>query len=81
MKMRSCREIIKIVDHQEDLSFFQRLEVMLHLMMCRHCYRFAKHLKIIKRGYGAFIKKKLDNEKNNISQIEKKIISKFKNNK
>ncbi len=53
--MRSCREIIRIVDSQEDLTLLQRMEVRMHLIICRRCLRFAKHLKIIKKSFRQFI--------------------------
>ena len=48
--MRSCRETAQILDSGENLSFFTKLELRLHLMMCEHCKNYGKQLKVLKRA-------------------------------
>jgi hypothetical protein len=45
--MRSCKETALYLSSggDTDQAFWQRLGVMLHVSMCRHCLKFARQLK------------------------------------
>ncbi len=47
--MMSCREVGELVagDGLEGAGWGQRLRVRLHLLMCRHCRRYARQLRAI----------------------------------
>ena len=49
--MMKCKEIGRLVSEGRDreLSFYQRLNVRMHLAMCAMCRRFAKQLDFIGR--------------------------------
>lgn len=49
--MISCRAVAKILasDELAAASRWRRIEVSLHLAMCRHCTRFAQQLARIRR--------------------------------
>lgn len=46
MWMLHCDKVSKFVSESmdRDLSFTQRMGVRVHLLMCRHCARFARQL-------------------------------------
>ena len=50
MTMLRCREITKLVSDSMDrkLPWRQRLEVWMHLAMCRLCSGFAKQLRLLR---------------------------------
>lgn len=50
--MLRCREISKLVSESMDgdLPLRRRLEVRMHLMMCRLCSGFARHLRLLRRA-------------------------------
>ncbi len=50
--MRSCEEIGRLLSESMDrkLSFGQRLEVWIHLSMCRLCSGFARMLKALRQA-------------------------------
>ena len=50
--MLRCREISKLVSESmdRDLPFRRRLEVRMHLMMCRLCSGFARQMRLLRRG-------------------------------
>ena len=52
LAMLRCREISKLVSEsmERDLPLGQRLEVWMHLMMCRLCSGFARHLRLLRRA-------------------------------
>ena len=50
--MLRCREISRLVSEsmERDLPFRRRLEVRMHLMMCRMCWGFARQIRLLRRG-------------------------------
>ena len=50
--MLRCREISKLVSEsmEQDLPLRRRLEVRMHLMMCRMCWGFARQIRLLRRG-------------------------------
>ncbi len=52
LTMLRCREISKLVsDSMEwDLPLRQRLQVRVHLMMCRFCSGFARQIQLLRRA-------------------------------
>ena len=49
--MLRCREISKLVSESMDreLPLRQRLQVRMHLMMCRLCWGFARQTRLLRR--------------------------------
>ena len=49
--MLRCREISKLVSEsmERDLPLRQRLQVRMHLMMCRLCSGFARQIRLLRR--------------------------------
>ena len=50
--MLRCREISKLVSEsmERDLPLRRRLEVRMHLMMCRMCAGFARQVRLLRRA-------------------------------
>ncbi len=50
--MLRCREISKLVSEsmERDLPLRRRLEVRMHLMMCRLCWGFARQMRLLRRA-------------------------------
>ncbi|MFN8006795.1 MAG: hypothetical protein U0V70_07200 [Terriglobia bacterium] len=44
--MICCKEVAKLLtsDQLSQMGFIKRIEVTLHIWMCRHCSRFAKQI-------------------------------------
>jgi len=75
MMMLKCREVSRLVasDDVVDLGLFKRLELRLHLMMCRHCSGYAAQI----RGLGDGAREVADRETclpERLDEIERKII-------
>ena len=52
LTMLRCREISKLVSEsmERDLPLPQRLQVRMHLMMCRFCSGFARQVRLLRRA-------------------------------
>ena len=50
--MLRCREMSKLVSEsmERDLPLRQRIEVWMHLMMCRLCSGFARQMQLLRRA-------------------------------
>ena len=50
--MLRCREISELVSEsmERDLPLRQRLQVWMHLMMCRLCWGFARQIRFLRRA-------------------------------
>ena len=53
--MRSCKEIVQSLSQEVEgtraSSWGQRMEVKIHLLMCKHCARYAAQLEIIRDSF------------------------------
>ena len=49
--MLKCQHITELASKQfeKNLSIWQRMEMKMHLWMCKHCYLYVKHLKFIQK--------------------------------
>jgi len=63
-----CDKVSKFVSESmdRDLSFTERMSVRVHLLMCRHCARFAKQLEhmrsVIRKESSKYPQQKLDED-------------------
>lgn len=49
--MRSCREIVRLVGSGAPLTVGEQIEIRLHMMMCKHCSRYRKQLRIMRDSF------------------------------
>ena len=75
--MLRCKEIIRILSSHEDLSWIRRAELRMHLLMCKHCSRYATQLKMMKNAYGKLFAKITHVEGAEIKRFENEIIEKL----
>ena len=76
--MLSCKEIVKLLNSEDKVSFTKRAELRMHLMMCKHCSAYSKHLESMKNGFRDLFKKLTDTDPDHVQELEKKIIEKAK---
>ena len=56
--MISCKEVVKTVSSEDRSSWRKNLRVRFHLMICRHCRKFAQQLEIMKSSFKKLFKSK-----------------------
>ncbi|MBI2605073.1 MAG: hypothetical protein HYW49_03225 [Deltaproteobacteria bacterium] len=56
----------------------RRAELRMHLLMCKHCSRYATHLKMMKDGFSKLFAKITQTERFTINQIENQILDVLK---
>ena len=54
--MYKCKEIIELTSQNMDasLSWYTRLEMRAHFLMCKTCHRYAQQLQFMNKVLGAF---------------------------
>jgi len=54
--MHKCKEIIELTSQNMDalLPWYTRIEMKVHLLMCKTCNRYAKQLQFMNKALGAF---------------------------
>jgi len=75
--MKSCKEIAALLAPGNDLSFMERAETRMHLVMCKACQIYQKHLKILSFNYKKQMFKKIEKSAEKINKLEKDIIEKI----
>ena len=48
--MLNCKDVTKIIASSERSHWRRRLEIRMHLLMCKHCRKFSLQLDAIKTG-------------------------------
>jgi len=75
--MLPCKEVIKIISTDDPTSLLRRTETKLHLMMCKHCARYANHLKMVKSGFKKLFAIITAAKPTDVATLEKETIEKF----
>lgn len=77
--MLSCKEVVKTVSSEERTTWRRKLEVRLHLMMCRHCGKYAKQLEILRLSFSKLFSAKSQNvDGKKVREIEDRVIDKVR---
>ena len=75
--MLKCKEVVKVVSSDQPISLKQKIEIKMHLMMCRHCRRYQQQLNLLKNGFVRLLKLKYNSaDPQKIDQIENKVLDK-----
>lgn len=72
--MRSCKEVVRILASNEELSLMARVELFLHLKMCKHCAKFSKQLAIMKQNFSTLFKKKTEVDQETLEVLKQDIL-------
>ena len=76
--MMTCKQFVKTVSLENPISLKQKLKLKFHSLICRHCRKYALHIKLLSLG----IKKALSiKDKKIIQKVEDQIILRLQNNK
>lgn len=76
--MLSCKQLVKEINDNENLSFFKRAEIRTHLLMCKHCSAYAKHLKYMREGFKQLFSSVSQTNPEQIKKIEDQVLKKIR---
>ncbi len=76
--MISCKEVSKILSENDNLSLLKKVELRMHLFICKKCSRFEKHLKSLLSGAQKLYRVKDNEYKEKVTHLENSIIKKLK---
>ena len=75
--MISCKDLVKKLSSDESLPIVKRLEIHLHLILCKHCRVYVKHLEVLKVSFRRVIGKLEKNIESTSKKIEDEAIEKL----
>jgi hypothetical protein len=77
--MKSCKEISKLLSEDQELPFLQKVELKMHLLICKNCSTYAIQLKMLKEGFHKLYLKLTEVENSKVKELEKNVLDKLKN--
>ena len=77
MKMFTCKDMEKIGQSEEKLSFAGKAQVKLHFFMCKNCRSFKANMKTLNRSLKSLIKEKSQVNRSVVKKLEDEIKKKF----
>lgn len=75
--MLSCKEIVKLLSSEVDVPLLKKAELRMHLMMCKHCSRYSKHLRMLSDGFKNLLNKKAQVDAAEVSKLEREVLEKL----
>jgi len=75
--MLTCKDLVREIAESENLSFFKRAEIRTHLLMCKHCSAYAKHLKYMREGFKQLFSNITQTDPEQIKKIEDQVLKRF----
>lgn len=79
--MKSCKEIVKLISSSEEKTFFQRIELKAHLMMCHHCSRYSQQLRMLTDGFRKLFQNDTQVDHEKIRELEKTVVDEIEKRK
>lgn len=76
--MLPCKDIVRILSSNEKLSLMTKVELEMHILICKHCSRYAEHLRLMKNGFKKLFSKITHVEEQRITELEDGIIKTLK---
>lgn len=77
--MISCRAVVEILSSQQELSFMKKMELKLHLLMCRHCGSYFSQLKVLNSQLKKFFGEVSKTDTKRVEKIENTVLEDLKN--
>ena len=73
--MLKCKEVVRILGSGEELSLTQRIQLKMHLWMCKHCGVYARQLRAMKDGFDKLFKEKTALDKEVVDKVELDVLN------
>lgn len=70
-----------MMSSSDELPFMKRAELRMHLMMCKHCSRYAKHLHMLKDGFKKLLGKKTRVDRAEVVELERNVLDRLRRKK
>lgn len=69
----SCKDHIRLICKYNELSFYEKFYLKIHLFVCKNCARYKKHLEIINQKFSVLLQKITQTEEKDLQKINHKI--------
>lgn len=79
--MKSCKEIVDLLNKDSGLPLMVKMEMRFHLFMCDKCSAYAKHLSLVKDGVKRLFNSVVKADDEVVSRVEKSVLDDLNNKK
>lgn len=77
--MLTCKEVVKVVSSDDRASWRKRLQVRMHLLICRHCRKYVQQLEHLGTGVRRLFRPSKNHEHSDeIQRIEAEVLKRIK---
>ena len=74
--MGSCKEMITILSKSEDISYYKKVRLQIHILLCKNCMIYKRHLVIINKCMKKLFQNRMKVTQEEIREIEKQNLKK-----
>ncbi|MEK6704986.1 MAG: hypothetical protein AABZ06_04295 [Bdellovibrionota bacterium] len=72
--MLPCKEIVRLISSGEYLPLIKKAELRMHLMMCKHCSRYSKHLLMLSDAFRKLFAAKTKMDQTQVESLKKQVL-------
>lgn len=72
--MKSCKEIAKLLSPNQKISLWGKIEIRMHMLICKMCRDYQKQIGYLKKKYTENFNQKVELNAEKIKSLEDKII-------
>jgi len=72
--MLNCKEVVRLISSEDKLSFIQKTELKMHLLICKHCSNYNRQMDSLSKGLKKIFSIKSEENREKIQELEKVII-------
>lgn len=76
--MLKCNEIVEIVASDKKLSLMGKMELKLHLLMCKYCNSYSKQISMLNTQFKKVIEKKSAIDESHLQDLENQVVKTIK---
>ena len=75
--MMTCKELAEKLSSGSEMSFMEKAEAKMHMMICKQCAYYKKHLDILTKTFGQWFDSKFKASADEVKKVEDCCIEKI----
>ena len=75
--MLPCKEIARMIASDEQLPLMRRVELRLHLWICKYCSRYYRHIRILNEVYCKLLQREVEVDPKEVKRLQETVLAKL----